>query len=137
MAENKNSGFLKFVLIVFAIVTLIYGIGYLFVPDFLVNLSGGEPVFHGWLRWSGGILIALGIGAILVCLNPQNQGIFVTTIALGSLLCGLGLLWGWIKIEEDVNTWFVALPTIITFVISILLWFSRAKAKEILYPKKE
>ena len=137
MAENKNSGFLKFVLIIFAIVSLIYGIGYLFVPDFLVNLSGGQPVFHGWLRWSGGILIALGIGTILVYLNPQNQGIFVTTIALGSLLCGLGLLWGCIKLEEGLNTWFIALPTIITFGLAILLWFSRAKAKEILYPKKE
>ena len=137
MADNKNSGFLKIVLVIFAIVTLVYGICYLIVPDFLVNLSGGQPVFHGWLRWSGGILIALGIGAILVYLNPQNQGIFITTITLGSLLCGLGLLWSWIKFEEGQNTWFVALPTIISFVLAILLWLSRAKAKEILYPKKE
>jgi MFS family permease len=137
MAENKNAGFLKIVLIIFAVVTLIYGIGYLFVPDFLVNMSGGQPVFHGWLRWSGGILIALGIGAILVFLNPQNQGIFVTTMALGCLLCGLGLLWAWINPEEEQNTWFVALATIVALVLAILLWFSRAKAKEILYPKKE
>ena len=137
MAENKNSGFLKTVLVIFAIISLVYGIGYLFVPDFLVNMSGGQPVFHGWLRWSGGILIALGIGAILVCLNPQNQGIFVTTLALGSLLCCLGLLWGWIKSEEGQKTWFVALPTIITFALAVLLWFGRAKAKEILYPRKE
>ncbi len=137
MAENKNSGFLKIVLIIFAIVTLVYGIGYFFVPNSLVNLSGGQPVFHAWLRWSGGILIALGIGAILVYLNPQNQGVFVTTITLGSLLCGLGLLWGWINPEEGQKTWFVALPTIISFALAILLWFGRTKANEILYPKKE
>jgi len=137
MAENKNAGFLKIVLIIFAVVTLIYGIGYLIVPDCLVNMSGGQPVFHGWLRWSGGILIALGIGAILVFLNPQNQGIYVTTITLGSLLCGLGLLWAWINPEEEQKTWFIALPTIVALALAILLWFSRAKAKEILYPKKE
>ena len=137
MAENKNVGFLKIVLIIYAVVCLVYGIGYLLVPNLLVNMSGGSPVFHGWLRWSGGVIIALGIGAILVYLNPQNQGIFVTTITLGCLLCALALLWGWIDSEEGANVWFTALPTIILFSLTILLWFSRAKAKEILYPKKD
>lgn len=137
MAENKNSGLLKIALIIFAIVCIVYGIGYFFVPDSLVNMSGGEPVFHGWLRWSGGVLIALGVGAILVYLNPQNQGIFVTTIILGCILSALGLLWGWIKLEEGANVWFTALPTIITFLLAILLWFGRVKAKEILSPKKD
>src|SRR4030067_3621818 len=113
MAENKNVGFLKNVLIIYAVVSLIYGIGYLFVPDSLVNLSGGQPVFHGWLRWSGGVLIALGIGAILVYVNPQHQGIFVTTIALGCLLCGLGLYWLLFKVEVGENTCFTALQQII------------------------
>jgi len=137
MAENKNVGFLKVVLLIYAIVCIIYGIGYLLVPNLLVNMSGGSPVFHGWLRWSGGVLIALGIGSVLVYLNPQHQGIFVTTITLGCLLCGLALLWTWINIEEGANVWFTALPTIIIFALAILLWFSRAKAKEILYPKKD
>jgi len=137
MAENKNVGFLKVVLLIYAIVCIIYGIGYFFVPDSLVNLSGGQPVFHGWLRWSGGVLIALGIGAILVYLNPQHQGIFVTTIALGCLLCCLGLLWALISREEVAKTWFTALPAIIVLVLAILLWWGRSKAKDILYPKKE
>ena len=137
MVENKNAGLLKIVLIIFAVVSLVYGIGYFFAPGFLVNLSGDTPVFHGWLRWSGGVLIALGIGAILVYLNPQNQGIFVTTMALGSLLIGIALLWAWITIQEGAKPWFTALPTIIAFVLAILLWWSRIKAKDILYPKKD
>ena len=137
MTENKNSGLLKIALIIFTVVCLIYGIGYLFVPDFLVNMSGGEPVFHGWLRWSGGVLIALGVGAILVYLNPQHQGIFVITITLGCLLSALGLLWAWIKLEEGANAWFTALPAIILVALAILLWFGRVNAKEILYPKKD
>jgi len=137
MAVNKNVGFLKVVLLIYAIVCIIYGISYFFVPDSLVNLSGGQPVFHGWLRWSGGVLIALGIGAILVYFNPQHQGIFVTTIALGCLLCGLGLLWALISREEVAKTWFTALPAIIVLVLAILLWWGRSKAKEILYPKSD
>ena len=132
MEENKNYLLLKTALLFYAIVCLVYGIGYLFFPDFLVKLSGGEPVFHGWLRWSGGTLIAFGIGAIMVFQKPKNQGIFVTTIAIGTLLAGLALLYGWIKSEEGANVWFTALPTIVVLGLSCLLWWSRQQAKDIL-----
>ena len=134
MAEKNNSLFLKIVLIIFAIVALVYGLCYFFVPDFLVKLSGGEPVFHGWLRWSGGVLIALGIGSILVILKPKGQGIFVTTIALGCLLAGLALIYGWITLGEEAHVWFTAVPTILVLAISVLLWWSRSQAKDILSP---
>jgi hypothetical protein len=137
MAENDNTGLLKIVLIIYAIVCLVYGLGYLIVPDALVKMSGGDPVFHGWLRWSGGILIALGVGSLLVVGNPKGQGIFVTTIALGGLLAGLALLLAWITMEEGTNTWFTALPTIIVLALTCLLWWSRQKARSVLYPKSE
>jgi hypothetical protein len=74
MAEDKNVGFLKVILLIYAIVSIIYGIGYLFVPDALVNMSGGQPVFHGWLRWSGGVLIATSkTGSIFFTLNSLNR----------------------------------------------------------------
>ena len=135
MTEKSNSGILKIALLIYAVVCLIYGLGFFIVPDSLVELSGGEPLFHGWLRWSGGVLISLGIGAILAYLKPNGQGIFVTTIAIGSLLAGLALLWGWITVEEEANVWFTALPTIVLLVLSGLLWWSRQQAKNILYPE--
>lgn len=134
MTENNNAGFLKIVLIIYAVVCIIYGVGYLLAPNLLVDLSGGDPVFHGWLRWSGGVLIALGIGAILVSLKPKNQGIFVTTIALGCTLAGVGLLWAWIGIQEGANVWFTALPAILILVLAALLWWCRQSAKKVLYP---
>jgi len=136
MAENKNGGLLKTVLIIYVIVVMVYGILYFLVPDYLVKLSGGAPVFHGWLRWSGGVLIALGTGAVLVYNNPKNQGIFVTTIALGCLLAGLALVWTWINAEEGAHLWFTALPAIVTLVLSALLWWARQQARDILYPKQ-
>jgi hypothetical protein len=131
MAENKNL-LLKVSLIIFAIVAIVYGLGYLFSPAFLVKLSGGEPVFSGWLRWSGGTIIALGIGALMTMANPKNQGIFVTTIALGTLLAGLALVYSWITLEGRGNVWFTALPTILVLLVSALLWWSLFKAKDIL-----
>ena len=135
MAEKSNSGILKIALLIYAVVCLIYGLGFFIVPDSLVELSGGEPVFHGWLRWSGGVIIALGIGAILTYLKPKGQGIFVTTIAIGALLAGLAMLWALINIEEEANVWFTALPAIVLLALSGLLWWSRQKAKNILYPE--
>ncbi len=135
MAEKTNSGILKIALLIFAVVCLIYGLGYLIVPDSLVELSGGAPVFHGWLRWSGGVIIALGIGAILTYLKPKGQGIFVTTIAIGTLLAGLAMIWTLINIEEGSNVWFTALPAVVLLALSGLLWWSRQAAKNILYPE--
>jgi hypothetical protein len=135
MAEKSNSGILKIALLIYAVVCLIYGLGFFIVPDSVVELSGGEPVFHGWLRWSGGVIIALSIGAILTYLKPKGQGIFVTTIAIGALLAGLAMLWALITIEEGANVWFTALPTIVLLALSGLLWWSRQKAKNILYPE--
>ena len=137
MEENKNYLLLKTALLIYAVVCIVYGIGYLIFPDFLVKLSGGEPVFHGWLRWAGGTLIAFGIGAIMVFQKPKNQGIFVTTIALGTLLAGLALLYGWITLEEGANVWFTALPTIVVLVLSCLLWWTRQQAKDILKSTEE
>jgi hypothetical protein len=137
MAENENPLFLKVVIMIFAVVALVYGLFFFLVPDFLVNMSGGEPVFHGWLRWAGGICVALGIGSLMVMKKPKNQGIFVTTIALGSLLAGLAMVFAWINLEEGANVWFTALPAILLLVISGLFWWSRQNAKDILYSKQE
>jgi hypothetical protein len=135
MTDNNNVGFLKIVLIIFAVVCIVYGIGYLFVPGFLVDLSGGDPVLPGWLRWSGAVLVALGVGAILAFLKPSGQGIFVTTIALGCSLSGLAMLWNWINIVEGMAVWFTAMPAIIVLALAVLLWWCRQSAKKVLYPE--
>ena len=131
MTDKKNL-LLKLSLIIFAIVAIVYGVGYLLFPDFLVKLSGGEPVFSGWLRWSGGTIVALGIGAFMIFQNPKGQGIFVTTLALGNLLAGLALVYSWITLEEEANVWFTALPAILVLLISALLWWSLSVSKDIL-----
>jgi hypothetical protein len=132
MANDNGIKSLKVVLVIYAIASLVYGLFFFFIPGVLVKISGAGPVDSGWLRWSGGILIAFAIGALLVRRNPAKQGIFVLTISLAMLLCGLGLLFSWIVHEYSAATWFMALATIVALVVSALLWWSRQKAKAIL-----
>ena|SRR4030042_5576541 len=132
MAQSNNVTLLKVALVVLAVVSIIYGIFFWIFPGTMVTLSGGNPVELGWLRWSGGVLIALGIGALMVFRKPEKQGIFVFTMALSTLLNGLGLLCSWIMKEYSGSTMFIAVPTILVLVISCLLWWGRQRAKGIL-----
>jgi hypothetical protein len=137
MAEKKNVGFLRIVLAINVIVCFAYGICYFIVPDFLVKLSGDTPVFHGWLRWSGGILIALAIGSIQVYNRPQKQGIFVQTLATGYLLTAIALFWAWTDVSESANLWFTILPAITSLLLAILLYWSQQTARDVLFPKEQ
>jgi len=132
MAQNDDVKVLKFALIILAVSAFVYGFGFLFVPGILVKLSGGNPVEFGWLRWSGGVVIALGIGALMASSKPEKQGIFVTSMALATLFAGLGNLYSWIMQEYSGAIWFTALPTCLLLVLSGLLWWGRGKAKGIL-----
>jgi hypothetical protein len=132
MAQSDDVKLLRVALVVCAVVAIIYGIFYWIVPGVVVALSGGNPVDFGWLRWSGGVIIAIGIGALMVFRKPEKQGIFVFMSALGTLLSGLGLLYSWIMNEYSSSTVFIAVPTILMLVISCLLWWGRQRAKGIL-----
>jgi hypothetical protein len=132
MAQSNNVALLKVALVILAVASIIYGIGYLIFPGTLVSLSGSNPVDFAWLRWAGGTIIALGIGALMVFRKPEKQGIFVVTMALSTLLCGLGLLFSWIMKEYSGSTMFIAVPTILLLIISCLLWWGRQRVKGIL-----
>ena len=79
MAEKKNQ-LLKISLVLSAIILLGYGVNFLFFPGVQIKMSGGEPIPYFWINWFGGVMLALGIGCILVIRNPVKQGIFVTTV---------------------------------------------------------
>ncbi len=132
MAQNDNVKVLKVTLIVFAVILLVYGFGFLFVPGILVRLSERNPIEFSWLRWSGGVIFALGIGCLMVSSKPEKQGIFVTSMVLATLFAGLGNLYSWIMQEYSGATWFTALPTCLLLVLSCLLWWGRGQAKRIL-----
>ena len=132
MTQNDEAKVLKFALLIAAIFSLVYGLGFLLMPSILVKLSGGNLVEAGWLRWPGGVIIAWAIGTLMVYSKPEKQNIFVTSLALAYLLSGLGLLYSWITKEYSGATWFVAVPSCLLLILSALLYWGRSQAKGIL-----
>ncbi|PKL16029.1 MAG: hypothetical protein CVV49_18410 [Spirochaetae bacterium HGW-Spirochaetae-5] len=135
MSQNNDTRLLKFTLAVYAIMVLIYGFGYMLIPGVMVNMAGGQPLYHGWLRWAGAVLIALGIGSILTYRNPQHQGIFITVLILGCLFTSICLFYNLYSPEEGAYWWFPATPATATLVMAILFRLGSIKAKDVLYPE--
>lgn len=136
MAKIKKTNLLNVALIIYIVVVIVYGVLFLLAPQLLVKASGSEQVASSWLRWPGGVLIALGVGAFMVYRNPLKQYVFILTIALGTLLSGLALLYA-LLFEMIGDTWFTALPVIILLILTALLWIGSMQAKDILLPKEE
>jgi hypothetical protein len=133
MAEKKNQ-LLKISLALSAIILLGYGVNFLFFPEVQIKMSGGEPIPYFWINWFGGVMLALGIGCILVIRNPVKQGIFVTTVCIGSIVTALALYHQFIFLWDDSYNMLNALiPGIVLTVMAILLWLSLRQSKEILW----
>lgn len=133
MTEKKNQ-LLKISLVLYAIISLGYGVIYLFFPEFQIEMAGGEPIIAGWIRWFGGVLIALGLGSIMIYRNPAKQGIFVTSLCIGSFLVGLTnfyeLIFQWDGTYNLLNT---LIPAIVLIILAILFCISLRQSKEILW----
>lgn len=133
MSEKKHQ-LLKITLVLFAIITLGYGIIYLFFPQVQISAAGGEPIEPGWIRWIGGILIALGMGSIMVLRKPEKQGIFVTVGCVGSLLFSLASFYEIIFVDfGDYNLLNTLIPAIVLTVMAVLLGLSLRQSKDILW----
>ena len=133
MTEKKNQ-LLKITLALFALVSLYYGIIYLFFPGFEIENAGGEPIPEGWVRWFGPVLLALSFGSMMIFRNPVKQGIFVLTLCIGSLLLSLTLYYELIVGDrQDFNLLTTLIPAIVLTIITILFWLSLRQSKEILW----
>lgn len=133
MSDKKNQ-LLKFSLVLSAIILLYYGVSYLFFPEAQIKMSGGEPIPFFWVNWFGGVLIALGIGCVLVIRKPFKQGIFITTVCIGSLVTALALYHQYIFLYDDSYNMLNALiPAIVLTVMAILLFLSLRQSKAILW----
>ena len=130
MESKKGLSLLRFSVAIYALIALVYGVCYLFIPEKLVELAGGDPVPAGWLRWAGSTLIALAIGSVMVIANPVKQQIFIRTIALGSLFVGLTLVYQWV-FETIGEVWFTAAPAVVLLVVGVLLIISCRNARGI------
>ena len=97
MAQDNEYQLLKITILAFGIISLIYGFLFMIVPAWYVDLMGASPVPLVYIRWPGGVLIALGFGAFKYYKNPARGEVFAFTIASATMLGGLSLLYSLIS----------------------------------------
>lgn len=126
-------GVLSLGLWLFLVVAIVFGVVLLFAPRFIVeDLAGSDPFPFAWVRWSGGLLIGLAFGAGMALRRPSGQAALVTTLALGALLAGVGLLVGWGAGEFFVPNWFRLVTLLATLGVGVVLLIARVQAQDAL-----
>ena len=123
---------LKLGLVLTIIIDLVYGVMFILTPTFYFELAGGDPFDAGVLRWSGGVLIALGIGALRVLKAPARQGIFVETLLLSYLLAALAHTYGVFMQQYTGQIWVLGMPMVGVWFTTIVLFVGRNQARELL-----
>ena len=83
-AEVKTS---RMIFYIEAIVSLVYGLLFLFIPRWMFALSQdpGVPDAAGWVRWSGGLLIGVGVAAWFAAGSPTGYPDAATRLHLGNV----------------------------------------------------
>ena len=78
-----------------AIVGVMYGFGFLLMPDAMFLLSGdpGVPANSGWVRWAGGFVLGIAIGPWLASEGWVKEQPFIAGVAAAFTLSGLALLY--------------------------------------------
>jgi hypothetical protein len=111
------------ILYVAAIFDLVYGVLFLFVPQWLFALSHdpGVPGSAGWVRWSGGLLIGVSVMGFLAAAKPQTQRPFVVGLTVATVLIALSLLYSLFVGGYGGAQWFLWLPIVINACLAVAL----------------
>ena len=132
MTQTSAVQKLKAALMLTIIVDLFYGIAFFVKPGAMSEIAGGTPVEHGWLRWSGGVLLALAVGALQAYRNPANQKSLVMLLTVAPLLSGLAFAYTLLFEYYTIHTWFILVPCVAVFAMFAVMMWARQGAKEIL-----
>ncbi len=132
MTQNNGVRMLKHALLFSIIFNAFYGIGFFILPAVLRDMAGGTPVELGWIRWSGGVLLALSAGGLQAYRNPERQIPMITTLTLAPLLSSLALLYTLTFEAYSIRTWFIALPCAMAFVLFVVMFLARQGSKAVL-----
>jgi hypothetical protein len=117
------------ILYIAAIVDLVYGLAFLFAPEWMFALSHdpGAPGSAGWVRWSGGLLIGVSVMGYLAAAKPQTQRPFVVGLMVATMLIALSLLYSLFVGGYAGATWFLWLPIAINACLAVALAWVASK----------
>ncbi len=132
MSQDEGLKKLKSALVFSILINLVYGIGFFITPWILRDMAGGIPVELGWIRWSGGVLLALAVGGIQAYQKPSGQRPMITTLTIAPILISIGLLYPLLFEKYSVHTWFIVMPCVISIVLFVVMMWGLQATKEIL-----
>jgi len=116
------------VLTIAAIVDLVYGLLFLFVPEWMFKLSQDPNVGSpGWVRWSGGLLIGVAVAGFLAAAKVETQRPFVVGLLVACVLIALSLLYSLFIGGYTGAQWFLWVPIVINACLAIALAWVASK----------
>jgi hypothetical protein len=112
-----------------AIAGAIYGLGFLFFPHVIFNLSQdpGVPANAGWVRWAGGFVVGVAVLGWLAASNPENQKTLVVGLGTAFTLAALALLYSTVAGEYHGLQWFIWLSILVNAALAGAMWWLSAK----------
>ncbi len=132
MSQNNGIQKLRAALLLTFIVDFFYGIGFFVAPGYLSEIAGGTPVEHGWVRWAGGTLIGIALGALQAYRNPAHQKSLILLLTMAPLFTGLAFVYTLLFETYSIHTWFILVPCIVVFVMFAAMMWARQGVREIL-----
>ncbi len=132
MAGSAKPVLLQVALIVMLVFGAISGVALLLAPEAYAAFTQATVPDMARVRWPGGMLIALAVGAWRVLRSPARQGAFVLTLALAMLLVGLSLLFSLVTHEFTGRAATMTAACISTLVESGLLFLGWRSARALL-----
>jgi hypothetical protein len=107
-----------------AIPGVLYGFGFLLMPDSIFQLSGdpGVPTNPGWVRWAGGFVLGIAMGPWLASEGWTTEQPFIAGLAAAFTLSGLALLYSVLSGEYAGAAWFAWMPIIILAALAPAMW---------------
>jgi hypothetical protein len=117
------------VLTIAAIVDLVYGVLFLFVPQWLFALSQdpGAPGSPGWVRWAGGLLIGVGVASWLASAKPETQRPLVVGLLTATTLIALALLYSILLEPYAGAQWFMWVPVVLNAGLAVAFTWVASK----------
>lgn len=126
---------LRLALLVYIVVNLIMGIPLMLVPVGALDFIGVERNIAeelAGLRWVGAVLVAWGIGGILVMARPVGRAYFVTVGALQMTFASVAFLYSWWTGESVGSVWFQTVASVVLVGSAAYLWWARLRARSTL-----
>ena len=128
---------LRVAILLYIVETIGYGLPMLVWPQLLwEDIAGASgDALDGLVatRWAGGVLVGLGVGALMVLLKPAGQRTFVSAMAIHTSLAGAAVVYSMLSDELDVvDAWFRWVSLLLLAGLAGFLWLARWRAKGIL-----